>query len=92
MEVSPDGRQLEVRGFLGVALFGKSQIWKRLPDNALPPHEVPANVAQYMPANARAQGGTAAAAQQAPASRPMGQQPAMQQPNPAAQQQQRRFQ
>jgi uncharacterized protein (DUF2147 family) len=105
MEVSPDSRELEVRGFLGVALFGKSQIWKRLPDNALPPNEVPPNVAQYMPASARAQGGPPAPApqqphqaQQTPAPRPPGQQqPAMQQGGPAqnnpnAQQQQRRFQ
>jgi hypothetical protein len=102
MEVSPDGRELEVRGFLGVALFGKSQIWKRLPDNALQPNEVPPNVAQYMPASARAQGGAPAPvppqAQQTPAPRPAGQQPpAMQQQNPNAQQQQqqqqqRRFQ
>jgi uncharacterized protein (DUF2147 family) len=99
MEVSPDGRELEVRGFLGVALFGKSQVWKRLPDNALPPTEVPPNVAQYMPANARAQGGAPAPAphqaqqqpQQQGAPRPAGQQPAMQQQNPNAQQQ-RRFQ
>ena len=79
---------------LGVALFGKSQIWKRLPDNALPPNEVPPNVAQYMPANARAQGGSSIPhqAQQTPP-RPMGQQPAMQQQNPGYQQpQQRRFQ
>ena len=102
MEVSPDGRQLEVRGFLGVALFGKSQIWKRLPDNALPPNEVPPNVAQYVPPGAaRAQGGAPGGApapaphqaqQQTPAPRPAGQQPAMQQQNPNAQQQQRRFQ
>jgi hypothetical protein len=96
MEVSPDGRQLEVRGFLGVALFGKSQIWKRLPDNALQPNEVPPNVAQYMPPGAaRAQGGAPVPAphqaQQTPAQRPAGQQPAMQQQNPNPQQQ-RRFQ
>ncbi len=35
MKVSPDGKQLEVRGFLGFALLGRSQIWNRLPDNAL---------------------------------------------------------
>jgi len=37
MELSPDGRKLEVRGFLGYALFGRSQMWKRLPDNAMDP-------------------------------------------------------
>lgn len=99
MEVSPDGKELEVRGFLGVSLFGKSQIWRRLPDTALPANEVPPNVAQFMPGNARAQGGApvpAHQAQQTPGGRPAGP-PAMQQGapapyNPNAQQQPRRFQ
>ncbi len=37
MRLSPDGQHLEVRGFLGFALLGRSQIWNRLPDNALGP-------------------------------------------------------
>ena len=42
MNLSPDGKALEVRGFLGYALFGKSQTWKRLPDNAMDPPPPPA--------------------------------------------------
>ena len=41
MQLSPDGTQLEVRGFLGLELLGRSQIWKRLPDNATDPAPAP---------------------------------------------------
>ena len=37
MKLSPDGKQLEVRGYLGMAWLGRSQTWHRLPDNAMDP-------------------------------------------------------
>lgn len=35
MELSLDGKKLEVRGFYGISLIGRSQMWNRLPDNAM---------------------------------------------------------
>jgi hypothetical protein len=37
MQLRPDGMQLEVRGYFGIAMLGRSQMWKRLPDNAMDP-------------------------------------------------------
>jgi uncharacterized protein (DUF2147 family) len=42
MNVSPDGTKLEVRGYLGIAIVGRSQMWNRLPDNALEAPKPPA--------------------------------------------------
>jgi uncharacterized protein (DUF2147 family) len=42
MNLSPDGKKLEVRGYLGIAIAGRSQYWNRLPDNAMdPPRAAP---------------------------------------------------
>jgi hypothetical protein len=64
MELSPDSRQLSVRGFLGIELFGQSQIWMRLPDNAMAATELPEElrpfVAAAVPAPKPANGAKAA--------------------------------
>ena len=50
MHLTPDGSKLEVRGYLGLALFGRSQVWNRLPDNALGPARPAASRSSAAPA------------------------------------------
>lgn len=41
MEVTPDGQNLLVRGYLGISLLGQTKTWTRLPDNAMPADAIP---------------------------------------------------
>jgi uncharacterized protein (DUF2147 family) len=42
MDLSPDGRMLMLRGYVGISMLGQTKTWTRLPDNALPLDALPA--------------------------------------------------
>ena len=52
MTVSPDGKTLTVRGFLGFELLGRNEIWYRLPDEATKKLDR-AVTAKYLPGQAQ---------------------------------------
>jgi uncharacterized protein (DUF2147 family) len=41
MDLSEDGQELAVRGYLGIEALGQTQVWHRLPDDAMKTKDIP---------------------------------------------------
>ncbi len=44
MDLSEDGQDLSVRGYIGIPMLGKTQVWHRLPDDAMKKEEIPREI------------------------------------------------
>jgi uncharacterized protein (DUF2147 family) len=44
MDLSEDGKELAVRGYIGIPMLGKTQTWKRLPEDAMKKEDIPKEI------------------------------------------------